>query len=252
MQIDKADLDQLAKSLTGALEQAEPDHDSPDVSSFVVKFVLHYIRGEAVTMLPLVRLHNIRDCIFTAVDEGIPGDVIETGVWRGGGCIYMRACLDALGAQDRTVWLADSFEGLPDPDPSRQKESEFHHSKMMQGHYAKLAASYDEVVGNFERYGAMGDNVRFLVGWFKDTLPTAPIEKLAVMRLDGDYYESTMDGLTALYPKLSPGGFVIIDDYGEDLWTDCRQAVDEYRAANNIDAPMTAVDSKCVFWRKPL
>jgi O-methyltransferase len=251
MYSDISILDRLAQQLTNTMDEAEPDHDNPNAGAFVVEFVRHYIRGEAVTMLPLARLHNIRDCIAAIVADNVPGDVIETGVWRGGGCIYMRTCLDLLGQQDRIMWVADSFEGLPDPDPSREKEAKFHQGKMMQQHYEKMAASLDEVKGNFTRFGLLADNVKFLVGWFKDTLPTAPIEQLALMRLDGDYYESTMDGLTSLYPKLSPGGVVIIDDYGEDLWTDCRQAVDEFRAENRIDAPITVVDSKCVFWRKP-
>ena len=95
------------------------------------------------------------------------------------------------------------------------------------------------------------DQVRFLVGWFKDTLPAAPIDRLAVLRLDGDYYESTMDTLTALYDKVSPGGFVIIDDYGERLWTYCRRAVDDFRRARSITAELIKVDTKCYFWQKP-
>jgi hypothetical protein len=224
----------------------------PNSAAFSIDFLHHYIRGEAVTMLPMVRLQNIRECIETIVAEGIAGDLIETGVWRGGGCIFMRACLNALGATERVVWVADSFEGLPDPSPDREKEAKFHHGKMMQDHYHKMAASFEEVSANFVRYGAMGDNVRFLKGWFADTLPNAPVERLALMRLDGDYYDSTMDALNALYSRLSPGGFVIIDDYGEDTWTDCRQAVDEFRDTHAITAPIIVVDSKCVFWRKPL
>ena len=118
MQIDSSDLDLLAQSLTGTLEEPEPDHDNPNAGAFVVEFVQHYIRGEAVTMLPLVRLHNIRDCITAVVKDGIAGDVIETGVWRGGGCIYMRACLNALSADDRTVWVAELVRGSARSRPS--------------------------------------------------------------------------------------------------------------------------------------
>ena len=82
---------------------------------------------------------------------------------------------------------------------------------------------------NFRAYRVLDDKVKFLKGWFKDTLPGAPIRSLAILRLDGDYYESTMDALTNLYDKLSVGGYVIIDDYGEDSWTYCQKAVDDYR-----------------------
>jgi hypothetical protein len=92
--------------------------------------------------------------------------------------------------------------------------------------------------------------VEFLKGWFKDTLPVAPIGKLAVLRLDGDYYDSTMDGLTNLYDKLSVGGYAIIDDYGEDSFTYCRRAVDEFRKLRGIEEPLVRVDSKCYFWKR--
>jgi hypothetical protein len=96
----------------------------------------------------------------------------------------------------------------------------------------------------------LDDQVRFLKGWFSDTLPTAPVERLAIMRLDGDYYESTRDALANLYDKLSVGGFVIIDDYGEDSWTYCRKAVDEFRAERGIRDPLVRVDRPCSYWRK--
>jgi O-methyltransferase len=243
-------LDLLAKSLTHTLYEDEPDHDNPNVGRFVVTFTMHYMRGHAVTMLPRARLDNIRYCIETVIAEDIPGDLIETGVWRGGGSIFMRGCLSALGDASRISWVADSFEGLPEPDAARPKEYEFYHSDSMQKHYARMSASLESVRENFRAYGLLSDEVRFLKGWFKDTLPNAPISQLSIMRLDGDYYESTMDALTALYGKLSPGGFVIIDDYGETLWTNCREAVDDFRRTNNISDPITTVDSRCAFWRK--
>jgi len=116
--------------------------------------------------------------------------------------------------------------------------------------YHNLAVGLDEVKRNFAAYGLLDGQVKFLKGWFKDTLPTAPIHALSLMRLDGDFYESTRDGLTYLYDKLSIGGFVIIDDYGEDSWTYCRKAVDEFRTERHIDDPLIAVDSKCCYWQR--
>ena len=243
-------LNLLAKSLTATLYDDEPDHDSENVGSFVVNFTRHYMLGDAVTMLPRVRLGNIRACVEAVLRDGVAGDVIEAGVWRGGGSIFMRACLEALGGSERLSWVADSFEGLPEPDPANIKEAAFYHGEMMQRHYRKMSAGDAEVRDNFQAYDLLSDRVRFLKGWFSATLPSAPIERLAVMRLDGDYYSSTMDCLNALYPRLSPGGYAIIDDYGEDLWTDCRKAVDEYRHAHGVGEPMVSVDSKCAYWRK--
>ena len=113
-----------------------------------------------------------------------------------------------------------------------------------------LAVPQSEVKANFDRYGLLDEQVRFLKGWFKDTLPTAPITTLSIMRLDGDYYESTWDALINLYDKLSLGGYAIVDDYGEDSWTYCRRAVDEFRSQRGIKDPMIPVDSKCYYWQR--
>ena len=160
----------------------------------------------AETMVGLKRLRNIRECVEQVLEDQIPGDLIETGVWRGGSCIYMRAILAAHEIGDRTVWVADSFEGLPPPTLPQDEGLNFNESP-------ELAVGVDEVRANFERYGLLDDQVRFLIGWFADTLP-GPVRQLAVLRLDGDLYESTWDAMTALEPLVSPGGFVIVDDYG--------------------------------------
>ena len=155
------------------------------------------------------------------------------------------ACLKSFGHPERIVWVADSFEGLPEPDLARTKERGFYHSRVMQEAYQKMAASEEEVRRNFAAYGLLDENVRFLKGWLKETLPSASIEQLAFIRLDGDFYESTLEPLNAPYHKLSSGGFVVVDDYGEDVWTDCRAAIDEFRMVHRISEPLLRVDSKC-------
>ena len=106
----------------------------------------------------------------------------------------------------------------------------------------------DRVRANFARYGLLDEQVHFLKGWFKDTLPIAPIERLAVARLDGDMYESTMDAIEALYPKLQPGGFLIMDDYG--AVPACKQATEDYRERCGIREPIVPIDWTGVYWRK--
>jgi O-methyltransferase len=244
-------LDLLRRSLTNTLLQVEPDTSQEDDLHFVHGFIQHYMKGSAVTMLPLARLENIQDCVFNAIADGVPGDLIEAGVWRGGATIFMRGILKALGIRNRVVWVADSFEGLPEPDAEKYPiEAKTYHGPVIKKACKRFAAGLEEVQHNFEGYGLLDEQVCFLKGWFKDTLPAAPIVQLAVMRLDGDYYESTMDGLNNLYDKLSVGGFAIIDDYGEDVWTYCRKAVDEFRARKGIRSPMLRVDSKCHYWRR--
>jgi O-methyltransferase len=201
--------------------------------------------AEAETMVGLKALENLQYCIVEALKNNVPGDLIETGVWRGGACIFMRAVLKIAADNERRVWVADSFEGLPKASVEADQESEQASSAC---EWQQLAVSVDEVKANFRKYGLLDSQVHFLKGWFRDTLPTAPIKRLAVIRLDGDMYESTWDALTALYPKLSPGGFLIVDDYY--TWPVCKEAVDEYRRRFNVSEELRRVDQARVFWQK--
>ena len=195
------------------------------------------------TMVGMARLDNLQACVERVVEEGIPGDLIETGVWRGGAAILMRAVLAARGDTARTVWLADSFEGLPKPDSEKYPAD----TELDLWKSSVFAVGVEEVKKNFEKYELLDDQVRFLVGWFRDTLPSAPISQLAVLRLDGDLYESTMDALSALYPKLSVGGYLIVDDFYIDA---CAKAVTDYRTANGITEPILDIDGHGAFWRR--
>jgi hypothetical protein len=243
-------LDLLKRAITNTIFATEPDIDD-DEFRFTMMFASHYVQSGAVSMLPLARLENIQHCTADILRNNIPGDLIETGVWRGGATIFMRGMLKACGVVDRKVWVADSFEGLPVPDLEKFPiEAKAQAGPVIQKAYHNFAAGLEVVKKNFAAYGLLDDQVSFLKGWFKDTLPTAPISKLALMRLDGDFYESTKDGLNHLYHKLSPGGYVIIDDYGEDSWTYCRKAVDEFRAERQIHDPLIAVDSRCSYWQR--
>jgi len=202
-----------------------------------------YWPAEAETMIGIRRLNSLEACVTDVIQRGVPGDLIETGVWRGGASIFMRAVLKAYGEKERIVWLADSFQGLPKPNVERYSAD----SGNILWQASNLAIPLEEVKENFRRYELLDDQVRFLEGWFRDTLPGAPVQRLAILRLDGDMYESTMDALTSLYPKLSLGGYVIVDDY---LLPGCRAAVEEYRAKNHIIEPMTTIDRYAKFWQR--
>jgi O-methyltransferase len=199
--------------------------------------------GYADTMIGLKRLENLQICIEKVILEGVEGDFIETGVWRGGACIFMRAMLAELAIKDRKVYVADSFEGLPEPEPEKYPEDK---GDTLHTHDI-LSVSMEEVQNNFKRYGLLDDQVIFLKGWFEDTLPNAPMKDLAIMRLDGDMYSSTMDALVNLYPKLTTGGYCIIDDYA---LKGCKQAVDQFRRENDIKSKIENVDWSGVYWRK--
>jgi Macrocin-O-methyltransferase (TylF) len=199
--------------------------------------------AKAHSMIGNRRISNLRQIVEFVIENKIPGDLIETGVWRGGACILMRAIIKAYGIQDRRVWVADSFCGLPAPRPEFAADSGDNHHL-----FPALAVPLEEVQANFGKYGLLDDQVCFLKGWFSETLPDAPIQQLAVLRMDGDMYASTMDALGHLYDKVVDGGFIIVDDFG--AVPGCRQAVLEFRASRQIAEPIQAIDGYGVFWRK--
>lgn len=236
-------LDLLEKAVTGSLGADPAIGPRSSGCDPEVRLIGRDWPATAQTMIGLARLRNIRMLAEQVIEQGIPGDFLEAGVWRGGACIYMRGLLAAHGIADRTVWVADSFEGLPPPDPAAYPADAGDPHRT----FKELRVPLEEVQGNFERYGLLDDQVRFLKGWFADTLPQAPISQLALLRLDGDMYSSTTQTLHALYKKVSPGGGVIIGDY---LQEGCRRAVDDFRRQFGISEPIQDVDGTAVYWCK--
>jgi O-methyltransferase len=198
----------------------------------------------AHTMVGAARLRNLAELTCAVLDKGIPGDLIETGAWRGGCCILMRALLAVYGDRERRVYVADSFEGLPKPreDVYEADAGDIHYT------FNQLAVSLEQVKRNFSRYGLLDEQVVFVKGFFSDTLPKLRGSNFALLRLDGDMYQSTICALNELYPMLSPGGYIIIDDYG--AVPGCKAAVTDYRRDHNIDEPLQTVDWTGVWWRK--
>jgi O-methyltransferase len=200
--------------------------------------------SQADTMIGMMRLNNLEFCIREVIKNNIEGDLIETGVWRGGATIFMKAVLNTLGNLDKIVWVADSFEGLPKPNADKYTADRYDEHYKIQ----ELAVSLEDVKKNFIKYDLLDDRVKFLKGWFSQTLPTAPIDKLSILRLDGDMYESTMDALENLYHKLSPGGFIIIDDWS--AVKGCKLAVEDFRKKYSIVEKMIEIDWSSIYWQK--
>lgn len=199
---------------------------------------------DAETMIGIKRIENVEYCVKEILSNNIEGDFIETGVWRGGTCIFMRGLLKAFEDTDRKVWVADSFQGLPMPNKTLYP----HDTGDILYTYNDLMISEEDVISNFKKYNLLDNQVIFLKGWFKDTIPTAPIKKLSLLRLDGDMYESTIDVLIYLYPKLSKGGFCIVDDWG--AIPACRKAVEDYWLVNNLKEDIIDIDWTGVYWEK--
>jgi Macrocin-O-methyltransferase (TylF) len=219
----------------GSLMSRELAGDELKIRASGVDWPLH-----GVTMVGLERLDDLQACVESVLRDGVPGDLIEAGTWRGGAAILMRATLDALGATDRTVWVADSFQGFPAPDDEHPDPEQL-------AAVDYLAVPRASVEANFARLG-YERGVRFLAGFFDQTLPGLGDERWSLVRLDADSYEATWTALSSLYPRLSVGGHLIVDDYG--TVDACREAVDAFRSLHGIDEPIEEVDWTCVRWQR--
>ncbi|MEM7537525.1 MAG: TylF/MycF/NovP-related O-methyltransferase [Chloroflexota bacterium] len=250
LKVSQLYIEQLKKSIMNALNSEVPDSviNPQTLSDQNAAWSQHFWFGDALTMSSRARLDNIQVCIEDCLAQNIPGDIAECGTWRGGAAILMRGILAAHGVTDRTVWVADSFQGLPEPPANSLDEGMYYASTVIE--LDRFAVDLATVQGHFERYGLLDAQVQFLPGWFSETLPAAPIEQLAVLRLDGDYYESTQDTLAHLYPKLSVGGYLIIDDWGLDQICGEKEAVLDYRQAHGITDEIIEIDYHSAYWRK--
>jgi O-methyltransferase len=239
-------LDELEDTLTGYSAADPPLPGSP----FPVHTFDPAYRDEgfdwpstALTMVGRRRLHNFRVLIERAIDEQVAGDILEAGVWRGGASILARAVLASRGVSDRRIIVADSFEGLPPPSEQFPADAgaDFHT-------HPELAVSLEQVRANFERFGLLDDQVVFVKGWFRDTMPTVDADALAVLRLDGDMYESTIVPLTHLFDRVSAGGWVIIDDY--QIMPPCRKAARDFFDDRGIAPELHKIDHVGVYFVK--
>lgn len=239
-------IDLLIKSVSNQIYAPFPAQQNRDRAARPVKRERDW-QTHAHTMVGMPRLENLRALVQQTLRQGIAGDFIETGVWRGGCCILMRGILAANRVANRKVYVADSFAGLPPPNPDRFPQ-DVPLARLALHEIPELAVPLEEVKANFARYGLLDDQVVFVEGFFSDTLPKLDAGPFALIRLDGDMYESTFVALECLYPKLSTGGFVIIDDFG--ALSQCRKAVADYREKMGILDPIREIDWTGVYWRK--
>jgi len=201
-----------------------------------------------LSMVGLRRLDDLQACVESLVAEGVPGDLIEAGSWRGGTSIMMRATLDALGATDRTLYVADSFQGFPAPESAGAEADQQLEGEMSGIGY--FAPALEQVKGYFARFGCER-GVEFVPGFFEQTLAPLGGRTWSLIRLDADAYKATRVALEALYPGLATGGYAVIDDYFHPyLPLSCRRAVDEFRAAHGITAPIEPIDWTAGRWRR--
>jgi len=196
------------------------------------------------TMTGIERLDNVYYLLSNVISKKIPGDYIETGVWRGGSIIFAKAVITAFGENEsRVIYVCDSFSGLPPGNRNLDKHDKNWDNKPY------LEVPYEVVATNFAKYGLLDSQVVFVKGLFRDTMPplSKKITKLSIIRLDGDMYESTVDVLYQFYDKLSIGGFVIVDDW---FGFPARTACEDFFQVHGINPDIITIDKLAVYWEK--
>lgn len=188
----------------------------------------------AYTMLGTKRLDNLARLLKDLDDREVPGAVLEAGVWRGGALIWM------AHHTKRLVFGADSFQGCPVPCWSEDTGNRYHELTF-------LKVPQYEVQANLRKFGVQRQ-VRLVPGWFVHTMPGLREKRWALLRIDCDMYEGTTQVLQSLYERLSPGGHVVIDDYG--TVREVREAVDTFRGERQVSAPLRMTDHTEAVWEK--
>jgi O-methyltransferase len=195
-----------------------------------------HLRAGGYTLIGSRRARALRRLARACDQEGVPGGFVDCGCFNGGSSVMMSS-----GAPTREVWAFDSFEGLPEAGP---RDPDHAHDWV-----GELVASEEKVREAFSRF-ASPTRLHVVKGWFEDTFPKAAagIDRVALLHADGDWYDSVRLTLETFEPRVSLGGFVVIDDYG--AWEGARAATHEYLAARGIDASLVEIDQTAAYWRK--
>jgi hypothetical protein len=206
------------------------DQHFPQDFDGATKDMFNFVRP--YTMTGPERVFALRHAVMYIIQNQIPGDIVECGVWRGGSMMVVARALMKLGVTDRNLWLFDTFDGMSEPTTadvslgSGEKAAELMAKSDKETSGVWAFASLDDVKRNLRSTGYPENRVRFIEGKVEDTIPGQSPAEISLLRLDTDWYESTRHELVNLYPRLSLGGVLIIDDYGH--WAGSRKAVDEY------------------------
>lgn len=205
---------------------------------------LLFKKVEKSTLVCHERLYNLYDLCNEMEKKGIPGSFVECGVWKGGASAVMAHIADRWKS-DRQIWLFDSFEGLPKPKEIDGQEAK----KIFEEN--KLIASVEDIEDLFfKKFNFDKNNIHIIKGWFNESLPKhkEKIGQISILRLDGDWYESTKTCLKNLFDNVVKSGYVIIDDYG--CWPGCKKAVDEFLFERDIKADLIRIDRSGYYFKK--
>ena len=204
----------------------------------VTKSVLPY------TLVSPERVRNLHRLARLIEKERIPGDVIECGVCNGGTAAVL-ARTASKSPLERTVWLFDSFQGMPEVTA---EDSAGAGGDAADAHVGKEVGDLRRVKRVLAQVGANMKRVRIVPGWFQDTFPKVTIQQIAILNIDADWYESVKLCLETFYDRVVPGGFVSFDDYGH--WPGCKKAVDEFFRWRQLSYKLNQVDYTAHWFRK--
>lgn len=220
---------------------APPDVDDIDAASLQTYEVVR-----EYTMTTLQRVAALCEAVRYVTRHAIPGDLVECGVWRGGSMLAAARTLLEQGDHERTLWLFDTFTGMSAPtDVDIRSTDGAPATDLLASHDRTTdlwaVAPLDEVKRVMTLSEYPEGNIRYVKGRVEETIPTAAPQRIAILRLDTDWYESTRHELEHLVPRISPGGVLIIDDYG--FWQGARRAVDDYLQATNVPILLNRIDA---------
>jgi len=225
-------------------------HDKNFLASTPEEFRLLYLKSRDVTMLSRERLFDFYSSVNHVIRHEIPGDIVEVGCW-GGGALAIALSVVQANRSDKGVWGFDTFEGHPEPSPDELDvwgNSQLHRFKELKAQGADWCkVSLDVVRNNVATICGSVDGLRLVKGKAEETLSTHIPETVSIIRCDVDWYEPSLATFQVLYPRLSPGGIVIIDDYGHHSGS--KKAVDEYFGERH--PKFTHIDYSCITFVKP-
>jgi hypothetical protein len=237
----KSIVKKVLKMLNLELRTLVPTRFPPELSVEEIRAV-KYVKNNNLTMGSIIKLIDTAMAVKYIIKNNISGDFVECGVWKGGSIMAMIYKLLELNILDRKIWAFDTYEGMTEPGDDDIDFQNKTAKELMDQKIANILciSSYEETTTNILNTGYPHNMIQFVKGRVEETIPRSNVEQIALLRLDTDWYESTMAELNYFYPKLVKGGVLIIDDYGH--WKGCKKAVDEYFHKINEPVHLDEID----------
>lgn len=212
-----------------------------------ISFLLDYFKAMRYTHCSMQDLVYLRKFVGDLKRRNVYGDIVECGSWKGGSSALMYKKAKRI-KYDCTIWIFDSFEGLPPPAPVEIDGAKA--QGINQGMFDWVKADSKDVEKIFCEFKLFNEKVHIIKGWFNESIPKVPINKISLLHCDGDLYESTKTTLDLLYSKVVPGGYVVSNDYG-DVWVGAKRAVDECISKNCPDVDLMRIAGGGAYFIKP-